>query len=229
MKVRPVVPARAPGTPPLPEKNKRALDKRKAEPAAVLPEPSGGDPVCAAKTTVVERQQRENQDFQRVFAAQESEQAIGAEMKETEPSLLHDLGESDSDLGVPLAKEHVAAKPKSRTKPGKCKEDAPPPPKKKRSRSKVKGPNADPQPPRTTTLTGVDSGGGGKNVQVLQEKHARKRKERVKASLDKDDNNEHAHGPPKKKKRGADPTTARYALPVLLFFWWGSSRADCVI
>jgi hypothetical protein len=146
---------------------------------------------------------------------------IVAGVKEMDPSLLHDPGEGDSDSGVPLARKPATAKPKRapaglRTKPGKCEEDLPPPPKKKRSRSKVKVPNADPQPPRTTALSGVDSGDGGRTVQVLQEKIAptkvpRKRKEHAKASLDKEDNDEQTHGPPKKKRRGADPTT-RYAF-----------------
>jgi hypothetical protein len=166
-------------------------------------------------------------------------------MKETAPPLPHDLGESDSDSDLPLAKRHAVTKPNRacastgpRTKPGKSKEDAPPPPKKKRSRSKAKAPNADPQPPRTTTTTtGANAGGGGRTVQVLQEKIApmkvpRKRKERAKASLDKDDdNNEQTHGPPKKKRRGADPMT-RYAflfLSCAFFFWLGSSRADRII
>ena len=201
----------APGTLPLPGKSERALGKSKANPVAVLPprysaelDPFGGCAVKTIKSPVVltlERQQREKQDGQREFAAQESEQANGAEVKEMKPPLLHD---PDSD--VPLTKMLAQA-----------------PPKKRRSRSKVKA-----EPPRTTSHAGVDPGGAGKKVQVLQEKAPRKRKERAKALLDKDDYNdddERTHGPPNKRRR-ADPTTARYAFlfsfPAL--FWWAQLR-----
>lgn len=93
---------------------------------------------------------------------------------------------------------------------------------------------------RTAMHIEVDSGGIGKEVQVLQEKIApapakvaRKRKERVKASVDqKDINNddeheyENTHELPQKKRRRAD-LTARYAflssnrriLPSWHFLW----------
>ena len=203
----------APGTLPLPGKSERALGKSKANPVAILPprysaelDPFGGCAVKMIKSPVVltlERQQRENQDGQREFAAQGNEQANGAEVKEMKPPLLHN---SDSD--VPLTKMPAQA-----------------PPKKRRSRSKVKT-----ELPRMASHAGVDSGGAGKKVQVLQEKKApRKRKERAKALLDKDDDNndvEHTHEPPNKKRRRADPTTARYAFlfsfPAL--FWWAQLR-----
>jgi hypothetical protein len=94
-----------------------------------------------------------------------------------------------------------------------------------RRRRKV-APNADPPPPTTTTMhIEVDSGDVGRELQVLQEKIAfapakvpRKRKERVKASVDKDDNNyddEHEYENtlwlPQKKRRRAD-LTGRYAF-----------------
>jgi hypothetical protein len=95
-----------------------------------------------------------------------------------------------------------------------------------RRRRKV-APNANPPPPPTTTtmLIEVDSGEVGREVQVLQGKIAlvpakvpRKRKERIKASFDKDDKNnddeheyENTHGLPQKKRQHAD-LTARYAF-----------------
>ena len=202
----------APGTLPLPGTSERALGKSKANPVAVLAprysaelDPFGGCAVKMIKSPVVltlERQQREKQDGQREFTAQESEQANGAEVKDMKPPLLHD---PDSD--VPLTKMLAQA-----------------PPKKRRSRSKVKA-----EPPRTTSHAGVDPGGAGKKVQVLQEKAPRKRKERAKALLDKDDDNndvEHTHGPPNKKRRRADPTTARYAFlfSFAALFWWAQLR-----
>jgi hypothetical protein len=241
MKVQSVVPAKAPGT--LPQ-SERALGKCKAKPAVLPPrysvelDPFGGEPVCAVTTIkspvviALERQQREKQDGRRKFAAQESEQANGAKVKKTKPPLPHDLGGSDSDSDVPLAKKLAPAKSKRasasagiRTRPSKREGGAPQPPKKRRSRSKVKAllGSADDPSNRATNFTETAK------VQVLHEKKApRKRKERVKASLDKDDNNnddeqtlEQTHGPPKKKRRRADPTTARYgflfSFPALFF------------
>ncbi|KAN0118808.1 hypothetical protein V8E52_004919 [Russula decolorans] len=95
-----------------------------------------------------------------------------------------------------------------------------------RRRRKV-APNANPPPPPTTTtmLIEVDSGEVGREVQVLQGKIAlvpakvpRKRKERIKASFDKDDKNnddeheyENTHGLPQKKRQRADLTASRMA------------------
>ena len=148
IKVRPVVPA-MPGTPPLPGKNKRALGKRK-----VNLEPSDGEPMCATESIklpaviALERQQREQQER-------------------------HDLGGSDSDSDVPLAKKNVAAKPKrartpagTLTKSGKRKEDGPPPPK-KRSKSKVKAPlvpTEDPSEQATNFTETVGTGLREKNT-----------------------------------------------------------------
>jgi hypothetical protein len=203
----------APDALPLPGRSERALSKSKANTVAVLPprysaelDPFGGCAVKTIKSPVVltlERQQREKQRSQRESAAQGSEQANGAEVKEIKPPLLHD---SDSD--VPPTKMLAQASPK-----------------KKSSRFKAKA-----EPPRTTSHTGVDSGGAGKKVRVLQEKKApRKRKEHTKAPLDKDsgsNDDEHTHGPPNKKRRRADPTTARcaflFSFPVL--FGWAQLR-----
>ena len=146
----------------------------------------------------LERRQQERQDGQREFAAQESKQANGAEVKDMKPSLLHD---SVSD--VPPMKMLTQA-----------------PQKKRYSRSKVKA-----EPSWTMSHAGVDLGGAGKKVQVLQKKAPRKRKEHAKAPIDKDsDNNddERVHGPPNKKRRHVDLTTARcvFLFPSWCYFYW---------
>ena len=146
-----------PGALPLPGRSERALGKSKANPVAILQlrysaglDPFGGCAVKMFKSPLVlelERRQRERQDGQREFVAQESEQANGAEVKDMKPSLLHD---SVSD--VPLTKMLAQA-----------------PQKKRCSRSKVKA-----EPPWTMSHAGVDLGGAGKKVQVLQKKALRK-------------------------------------------------------
>jgi hypothetical protein len=79
------------------------------------------------------------------------------------------------------------------------------------------------QPPPPTTHARANSR-GRKKVQVLQEKSGppanapRKRKERIKTLLDPSakDEHEHEHEPPRKKsRRAADPSTKRYAVPLL--------------
>ena len=243
IKVRPVVPARVPGTPPPPEKSKTALNKRKAD-----LEPSDGEPMCTTESIklpvviALERQQREKQD--------------GV-----------DLRRSDSDSDVPLAKKHVAAKPKREcasagtlAESNKCKEDRPQPPK-KRSKSKVKAPlrPAEDPPDQATNVTetvgtglrekitsntdsettariGADLNGRRRNAQVLQEKTVpmkvpRKRKDYTEAAPDKDDgnNNEDTHHPPKKKRRRANNTARCAFLFLSMFFLVGSDKVDCVI
>ena len=91
----------APGALPLPGRSERALSKSKANPVAILQlcYSAGLDPFsgCTVKMFMsplvldLERRQQERQDGQREFAAQESKQANGAEVKDMKPSLLHDL------------------------------------------------------------------------------------------------------------------------------------------
>jgi hypothetical protein len=93
---------------------------------------------------------------------------IALEKQQREKQERHDLGGNDSDSDVPLAKKHVAAKPKrargpagTLTKSSKRKEDGPPPPK-KRSKSKVKaplGPTEDPSDQATNFTETVGTTG----------------------------------------------------------------------
>jgi hypothetical protein len=231
MKVEPAGPATLLGTPPQQGNRGRALGKCKAKPIAVLTprysdEPNRSSDEHVSKSIkspaliLVEKQSGERQGCQMKghgFAAPEIEQVIGAGVNATRPPLLHDQSGSSSDSSLPLAMKHAAAKSKrarplagTRKKPKLSKEEASPLPK-KRGRPKGK---ALPRPAEDPS-----------DKAMLQEKFApapvkvpRKRKECVKASVDKDDNNnddeheyENTRGLPQKKRRRAD-LTARYAF-----------------
>ena len=230
-KIEHAEPAALLGTAPQQGKLKRAPGKRKAKPvaAAVLTprysdefEHSGEEhvskPTKCPAFILLEMQGRDGQTKGQGSTAPEVEQVNDAGMRAMRPSLLHDQRRSSSDSSVPLAKKHAAAKSKrarpmagTRRKPKTSNEDASQRPTKKRGRPRVK----------TLPIPAEDP----HDKAMLQEKIApapakvpRKRKQHVKASIDKDDNDngdereyENTHELPQKKRRRADLTT-RYAF-----------------
>jgi hypothetical protein len=193
MKVEPAEPATLLGTI-LQGKREKALGKRKAKPAAVLPpryseEHSGEEhvskPTKRPALTLVERQGREKQDGEarrQGFAASEIEHLNGTGVEAMGPPLLHDQSGSSSDSSVPLAKKHAVAKSKrarslagTRTKPKTSKEEASPLPTKRRGRPKVKvlPRSAEGSSDKATNITEtVDTGPRRKTPSVAEERDA---------------------------------------------------------
>lgn len=232
MKIDPADPAKLLGTPHQQGKSERALGKCKAKSksaVALIPRYSeefnhSGEEYVSKSTKcpalmLVERQGREKQDGQ---TEGRIEQVNRARVKAMTPPLLHDLDWSGSDSDVPLAKRHVAARLKragslagTRTKPKTGKEEASPLPSKKRGRPKVKALARPSEDPSDKVMNITETADTGRRTKV-----PRKRKEHVKASVDKDDDNndgeyENMCGLPQKKRRRAD-LTARYSFLTLI-------------